>query len=259
MFDYVAPADFLEQKSILITGASDGIGKCCAITFAKYGANLILLGRSLEKLEQVYDEVEAINPGRVSIQPIDFKAAQEDAYATLATSVAENYDCLDGLILNASMLGARNPIEFVPADVWEETMRVNVNSTFLLTKAMLPLLRLSRDARLLFISSSVGRKGRAHWGAYGVSKFAIEGLMQTLAEEMEKTSTVKVNSLNPGGTRTGMRQEAYPAEDPYSLPTPEDLMPVYLYLLSTEAQGIHGQAIDARDFEPGKYFPPPKK
>ncbi len=255
MFDYTAPADLLEDKTILITGASDGIGKCCAVTFAHYGANLILLGRSLEKLEQVYDEIELINPGKVSIQPIDFDAAQEDAYDTLASSVADNYSSLDGLILNASILGARNPIEFIPANVWEETMRVNVNSTFLLTKAMLPLLRQSKDARLLFISSSVGRKGRAHWGAYGVSKFAVEGLMQTLAEELEKTSAVKVNSLNPGGTRTGMRKEAYPAEDPNSLPTPADLMPVYLYLFSEEAQQIHGKAIDARDFEPGKYLP----
>lgn len=255
MFDYTAPSNLLHNKSILITGASGGIGRCCATTFAKYGANLILLGRSLEKLEQVYDEIESINPGGVSIQPIDFNAAQDETYTVLASSVLENYKKLDGLILNAGTLGTRNPIEFYPADTWKETLQVNLHAVFMLTKALLPVLRLSADARLLFTSSSVGRSGRAHWGAYAVSKFAVEGLMQILSEELEKTSAVRVNSLNPGGTKTRMRAEAYPAEDPDSLPTPETLMPVYLYLFSKEARKLHGHAIDAQGFNPQKYIP----
>lgn len=255
MFNYKAADDHLIGKNILISGASDGIGKCCALTFAKHGANLILLGRSKEKLEQVYDEVDAINPGKVSIQPIDFSTAEEAEYKTLGDSVSEHYGVLDGLILNASVLGALAPIEFYTADLWDEVMQVNVNAQFLLSKSLLPSLKQSPDARLLCISSSVGRIGRAHWGAYAVSKFALEGLMQTLAEELEKTSAVRVNSLNPGGTRTAMRQSAYPAEDPNSLPSPEELMPVYLYLFSSEARAIHGQALDAREFDPGKYLP----
>tara|TARA_B100000029_G_scaffold246618_1_gene243556 strand:+ start:1273 stop:2049 length:777 start_codon:yes stop_codon:yes gene_type:complete len=255
MFDFDAPANLLENKNILVTGASDGIGKCCATTFAKHGANVILLGRSLEKLESVYDEIEAINPGKVIIQPVDFSSMQENEYQGLTKSLTENFNCLDGLILNAGILGLRAPIEFYPSDVWQETINVNVNSAFHLLKASLPLLKLSKDARVLFISSSVGRKGRAHWGAYGVSKFAIEGLMQTLADELEKTSDIRVNSLNPGSTKTTMRQTAFPAEDPDTLPTPKSLMPVYLYMLSKQAEAIHGQAIDAKEFDPGKYLP----
>lgn len=255
MFEYTAPTNLLSGRNILITGASDGIGRCCARTFAQYGANLILLGRSLKKLEDLYDEIEKIYPGTTSIQPMDFNKASDDEYLSLASSVSEKYKQLDGLVLSAGMLGARNPIEFYPTEIWRETIQVNLNSVFMITKVLLPLLRLSDDARLLFISSSVGRRSRAHWGAYAVSKFAVEGFMQTLAEELEKTSAIKVNSLNPGGTKTNMRAEAYPAEDPDTLPTPEKLMPVYLYLFSNEAKTIHGHAIDARNFDPFNYLP----
>jgi NAD(P)-dependent dehydrogenase (short-subunit alcohol dehydrogenase family) len=128
-------------------------------------------------------------------------------------------------------------------------MQVNVNAVVQLTQSLMPALTRSQGARVLFISSGVGRVGRAFWGAYAVSKFALEGLMQTLAEELENTTSIKVNSLNPGGTRTNMRRDAYPAENPQTLPTAESLMPVYLYLMSSDAQSIHGQALDARGFE----------
>ena len=129
-------------------------------------------------------------------------------------------------------------------------MQVNVNATFQLTQVLLPSLSKSADARVLFTSSSVGRLGRAFWGAYAVSKFAIEGLMQTLAEEVENTTAIRVNSLNPGGTRTNMRRDAYPAENPETQPTAESLMPVYLYLMSPESKSLHGQALNVRNFEP---------
>ena len=255
MFKYDAADNFLCKKTILITGASDGIGKCCAQTFAAFGADVILLGKSQVKLEAIYDEIEAKHPGKVTIQPLDLNSASEIDYQNLSNSLAQQFEKLDGLVLNASILGARSPIEFYPADLWHETMQINVNSVFSLCKVLLPSLKLSEDARLIFTSSSVGRVGRAHWGAYAVSKFAVEGLMQTLAEELEKTSSIRVNSLNPGGTRTGMRKAAYPAEDPKTQPLPEEIMPVYLYLMSAEAKAIHGKAMDVRDFEPGKYLP----
>ncbi|HJN95026.1 MAG: YciK family oxidoreductase [Gammaproteobacteria bacterium] len=250
MFDYLAPADLLEGKSILITGASDGIGRACATCFANHGATVILLGRSQGKLEAVYDEIEKQQPGKVIIHPLDFATAQADDYRVLADSLGQQIGSLDGLLHNAALLGARNPIEFYPDQDWQQLMQVNVNAAFSLTKALLPALSNSVDARLLFTSSSVGRVGRAYWGAYAVSKFAVEGLMQTLADELVNTSSIRVNSLNPGGTRTAMRRSAYPAEDPQTQPTAESLMPVYLYLLSPAAQTIHGQALNARDFDP---------
>ena len=253
MFQFDPPENFLQDKNILITGASDGIGKTCAQTFAAYGANLFLLGRSQEKLEQLYDELEAVAPGKVTIQPLDFATAKPEEYKTLAEHLGEQCESLDVLLHNAAILGARSPIEFYPDSDWDALMTVNVNAAFYLTKAFLPALTAAASARLLFTSSSVGRKGRAYWGAYAVSKFANEGLMQTLADELGNTSEIKVNSINPGGTRTAMRQAAYPAEKPETQPSPESLMPVYLYLLSDAAKSIHGQAIDVRSFDPSQY------
>ncbi|PCJ28490.1 MAG: YciK family oxidoreductase [SAR86 cluster bacterium] len=248
-FQYKAPANFLTDKTILITGASDGIGKACAKSFAEHGASLVLLGRTQSKLESVYDEIEELHPGKVVIHPIDFKTASIEDYKILADSINDQYESLDGVIHNAALLGARTPIEFYPDQDWSDLMQVNVNAAFHLSKVLIPALSRSADARMIFTSSSVGRTGRAYWGAYGVSKFAIEGLMQTLAEELENTTSIRVNSLNPGGTRTLMRRDAYPAENPETQPTAESLMPVYLYLMSPEAKSIHGQALNVRGFE----------
>ena len=135
-------------------------------------------------------------------------------------------------------------------------MRINVSAAFLLTKYLLPFLKKSMDGRVLFTSSSVGRKARGHWGAYAVSKFALEGLMQVLADELDNTSKIRINSLNPGGIRTAMRRTAYPAENPSANPLPEVLMPLYLYLLSSESRNINGQALNFKDFDPSIYSRP---
>ncbi len=249
MFDYSPAPDLLSGKTILITGASDGIGRTCATHFAKHGATVICLGRSQEKLEALYDEIEAATPGRVIIHPMDFAKASHEEYKVLADSLNEQFSALDGLLHNAALLGARSPIEFYPENDWDSLMTVNVNAAFHLTRALLPALQQASSGRIVFTSSSVGRQGRAFWGAYAVSKFAVEGLMQTLADEVAATSSIKVNSLNPGGTRTAMRQAAYPAEDPNTQPSAESLMPIYLYLFSDDAAHIHGQALDARNFD----------
>lgn len=248
-FTYCAPENLLAGKTILITGASDGIGRVLARGFCDHGAHVIALGRSQEKLEAFYDEIEARHPGQITIHPLDLATAREEDYKTLAAALDEQFACLDGLIHNAALLGARTPIEHYPDGDWSKLMQVNVNAAFGLSKALLPALGRSADARLIFTSSSVGRKGRAFWGAYGVSKFAVEGLMQTLAEELENVSNTRVLSFNPGGTRTAMRRDAYPAEDPQSQPTAESLLPRYLYLMSPAGAQLHGQAVDARSME----------
>lgn len=249
MFEYNPPEDLLKDKVIMITGASDGIGKACANSFADHGATVICLGRSQEKLEALYDDIEARQAGKVIIHPMDFAKAQADDYKLLAESLNEQFPALDGLLHNAALLGARSPIEFYPESEWETLMKVNVNAAFMLTRALLPALQNAASGRILFTSSSVGRQGRAYWGAYAVSKFAVEGLMQTLADELATTSNIRVNSLNPGGTRTAMRQAAYPAEKPDSQPAAESLMPVYLYLFGPDADALHGRAFDARGFD----------
>jgi NAD(P)-dependent dehydrogenase (short-subunit alcohol dehydrogenase family) len=243
---YSAPPDLLAGRTVMVTGAGDGIGRAAALAYAAHGATVILLGRTVEKLEAVYDAIEAAGGAQPAIFPMDLASAAESDYAGLAGAVGETFGRLDGLLHNAGVLGERRPIENTTWKAWEQVMQVNVNAAFLLTRAMLPLLQAAPRASLLFTSSGVGRKGRAYWGAYAVSKFATEGLMQVLADELENTSEVRVNSLNPGATNTAMRRAAYPGEEPTANPSPEAIMPAYLYLMGDDSLGLHGRALDAQ-------------
>ncbi|HDZ09902.1 YciK family oxidoreductase [Pseudohongiella sp.] len=238
--------DSLQGRTILVTGAGDGIGKAAARTFARSGATVILLGRTQSKLEAVYDAIASENLPEAIIHPMDLAIAGSEDYDTLGRSIQEQFPALDGLLHNASELGALGPIQHYAPESWMKLMQININAVFMLTRALLPALQQSDDARILFTSSSVGRKGRAYWGAYAVSKFATEGLMQVLAEELAETTRIRVNSINPGATRTEMRRAAYPAENPMSLPTAESLMPAYLHLMQPGSASHHGETIDIR-------------
>tara|TARA_R110001606_G_scaffold382197_2_gene543843 strand:+ start:380 stop:1117 length:738 start_codon:yes stop_codon:yes gene_type:complete len=245
MEQYVAPAELLKGKTILVTGAGDGIGKAAALSFAKHGATVILLGRTTSKLETLYDEITSAGYPEPIIHPMDLQHASEEDYKVLGNSIVEQFDCLDGLLHNAAVLGPRAPIEFYPHEAWMKVMQINVNAAYALSRALLPALQAAPNASVVFTSSSVGRKGRAYWGAYSVSKFAVEGLMQVLADELRQTSKVRVNSIDPGATRTSMRKDAYPAENPENLPSPEDKLPLYLYLMGNDSIGITGEALKA--------------
>jgi NAD(P)-dependent dehydrogenase (short-subunit alcohol dehydrogenase family) len=244
--DYQAPPDLLAGKHIVVTGAGDGIGRAAAEQFAAHGATVILLGRTVAKLEAVYDAIEAAGGPQPAIFPLDLASTGEASYRDLARAIDENFGRLDGLLHNAGVLGERRPIESASYKAWQEVMQVNVNAQFLLTRHLLPLLQGAPSASIIFTSSGVGRRGKAYWGAYAVSKFATEGLMQVLAAELENTSNIRVNSLNPGATNTAMRRAAYPAEKPTTNPTPADIMPAYLYLMGDDSAGVHGRALDAR-------------
>ena len=246
MFDYKASADMLAQRTILVTGAGAGIGRTAAITYAALGATVILVGRSLEKLEHVYDEIEALELATAAIYPLDLNTATEADYDAMATTLAAEFGQLDGLLHNASILGERTPISQYEASTWQQVMQVNVNATFMLTQALLPLLEKSADAAIIFTSSGVGCRGKAYWGAYSVSKFATEGMAQILAAELENISNIRVNIINPGATRTNMRAKAYPGEDPATIPGPEDIMPIYHYLIGPDSKGVTGQRFDAQ-------------
>jgi len=247
MFNYTAPSDLLNDRIILISGAGDGIGKAAALTFAEFGATVILTGRTVSKLEAVYDEIEAKGGAQPAIIPINFEGAVEKDYNDIATSIETAFGRIDGILHNAALLGSLTPFEQYDVEVWNQLMQVNVNAPFMLTRALLPLLRLSQDASVVFTSSSVGRKGRAFWGAYAVTKFANEGMMQVLADELDdEHHNIRVNSINPGATRTNMRASAYPAENPIHNPSAKDIMPVYLYLMGNESTGVTGQAFNAQ-------------
>ncbi len=246
MFNYQAPEQLLKNRIILITGAGDGIGRAAALSFAEHGATVILAGRTVKKLEAVYDLIESSGWPQPAIFPINLEGATAHDYDIVAAAIEKEFGRIDGLLNNASLLGNRTSIENYDPSTWNQVMQVNLHAQFLITQAMLPLLMKSEDASLVFTSSTVGRKGSAYWGAYAVSKFATEGLMQVLADELENTSSIRVNAINPGATRTNMRAHAYPAENPGSLPAPEQIMPVYLYLMGADSKEINGQSIDAQ-------------
>jgi len=243
---YMAPTHLLEGRVIAITGAGDGIGREAALTFARHGATIVLIGRTVSKLEGVYDAIEEAGGPQPGIYPMCLEGASENDYLEMHDRLDQEFGRLDGLLLNASLLGERRPVAQYPLNVWEQVMQVNVNSQFMMAKALLPLLDRADHSSLIFTSSGVGRRGSAYWGAYAVSKFATEGLMQVLAAELEDATSIRVNAINPGATRTAMRASAYPAEDPDTLKTPADIMPTYLYLMGSESIGVHGRSIDAQ-------------
>jgi NAD(P)-dependent dehydrogenase (short-subunit alcohol dehydrogenase family) len=243
--NYHVSANALKNKTILVTGAGDGIGKQAALSYAKHGATVILLGRTVAKLEAVYDEIETSGYPTPAIIPLDLKGAKKQHYIDMAETIQSQFGKLDGLLHNAGLLGILSPFEQFEESIFDEVMQINVKAQFLMTQALLPVLQKSDDSRIIFTTSTVGHQGRAFWGAYAISKFATEGMMQTLAHEMEGTH-VKVNAINPGGTHTRMRAQAFPAEDISLLKTPEDLMPLYVYLMAPESITVNGQCIDAQ-------------
>ena len=243
---YKPDSQLLKDKVILVTGAGDGIGKVAAETYARYGATLILLGKTTGKLEDTYDAIEKDGGALPAIYPMNLLGATPKDYQELAMVIKKEFGRLDGLLHNAGFLGDLCPIENQNIETWYKVQQVNINAAFMLTQVCLPLLKTAETASVIFTSSGVGRKGKAYWGAYAVSKFATEGFMQVLADELETNTAVRSNSINPGATRTAMRATAYPAEDALTLKTPEQLMPLYLYLMGDDSASVNGQSLDAQ-------------
>jgi len=235
-----------QGRVIMVTGAGSGIGRAVALALAGAGAEVILLGRTVRKLEAVHAEIEKLGFPEASIVPLDLERALAADYEAVAAAVEKRYGRLDGLLHNAALLGALTPIDQYDVPMFMRVMHVNVTAEFVLTRQLLPLLRAANDAAVLFTSSGVGNRGRAYWGAYSISKFAVEGLAQVLAQELEGTSRVRVNVIDPGKVRTSMRRQAYPSEAPESLPTPESITAPWLALLGPASRGITGQRFPAQ-------------
>jgi NAD(P)-dependent dehydrogenase (short-subunit alcohol dehydrogenase family) len=237
--DYQPTADLLRDRTLLVTGAGDGIGRAVSLAFAAHGATVVLLGKTVRKLEAVYDAIEASGGPTPAIYPMHLEGATPHDFDALAETLQTNFGRLDGMLHNAATLPYLSRIkDYDPTD-WLKVMQVNLNAPFALTQSCLPLLEQSADARLLFTTDAAGHRAKAFWGAYGVSKFGVEGLAQTLAEELEKTA-IRVNWIDPGPTRTALRRRVFPGEDLGALKSPESLVPLYLWAMGPDSRDCHG-------------------
>jgi NAD(P)-dependent dehydrogenase (short-subunit alcohol dehydrogenase family) len=228
-----------------VTGAGSGIGRTAALTYAKLGATVILLGKTIDKLEAVYDEIIAQGSAKPAIIPLDLKGATKQNYIDMSATIAGQFGKLDGVLLNASILGELTPFSQIHEQIFTDVMHVNVTAQYLLAQALIPTLLLAKNASLVFTSSGVGGQGRAYWGPYSISKFATEGMMQVIADEYD-TTNLRTNAINPGATRTNMRASAFPAEDKSTIATTDDIMPLYVYLMSDDSIEINGKTIKAQ-------------
>jgi NAD(P)-dependent dehydrogenase (short-subunit alcohol dehydrogenase family) len=245
--DFAPGAALLKGRVILITGAGGGLGRALAIGCARAGASVILSGRNSAKLDRVYDEIDALGgAGQPAIAALDLSTATAVEYDALARTIGTEFGKLDGLVHAAALLGDRTPLEQYDVPTWCKVLHVNLTAPFILTQVMLPALRKSPDASVLFVSSGVVKQARPFWGAYAVSKAGLESVRAMWFEELEAEANIRFNSVNPGRMRTAMRAAAYPAEDPNTVPSAESVIGPFLYLLSERGRGIDGEFIDAQ-------------
>ncbi|MGE6244567.1 YciK family oxidoreductase [Psychrobacter proteolyticus] len=241
---FVPSSNCLDGKTILVTGAGDGIGRVAALTYARYGATVLLLGRTSSKLEYVYDEIESLGGKQPAMLPMNLEGATYAEMQQLEGLINKEVGQLDGILHNAGVLGQLTPLEMYDVDTFAQVMKVNFTATFMLTQALLPLLKDADHGSIIFTSSTVGTHPRAFWGAYALSKQAVEGMSDIFTQETQNTTNLRFNCINPGGTRTNMRAHAYPGENPMSLKTPEDIMSAYVCLMSNESIGVRGQVVE---------------
>ncbi len=246
MFEYQPSANFLDSKIILVSGASSGLGRAAALCYAQHGATLILLGRNEAKLNIVYDEIEAAGGKQPAVMVLDLLKADDNSYQEVATTIAEEFGRLDGVLHSAGTMSPVLPLEHVTLESWDQQLRVNLTASYALTRHCLPLLRRAAAASVIFTSSTAGRELREYWGPYAIAKHGIENLMQLFHAELHSTSNIRVNTLNPGPCATALRRVAFPSEDPAMRPQPAALMAPYLYLMGDDSRADNGRQFSSQ-------------
>jgi len=241
---YHAQADFLKDKIILVTGAGDGLGQAASIAYASYGATVVLLGRTIKKLEKTYDDIVNAGYPEPAIYPLNLEGATPKDYEDLADTLKEQFGALHGLLHNAAIFGTTTPVQQHDIDVWYQVMQVNLNAPFVMTRALLPLIRETAGSKIIFTTDD---KTHAYWGAYAVSKDAITSFMKVIGDELDtEQSPVQVNAINPGPVKTQMRVRSFPGQDPNTMTPVESVMPAYLYVMSDDCKEI-AQTINAQE------------
>lgn len=244
--DFKPEPDCLKDKIIMVTGAAGGIGSTASFAFAKHGATMILLDKDVKTTESLYDQIEDAGYPTPSIYPMDFEGTREDDYLELSGILKKEYGRLDGLLHNAARRDLLTPLWKIDLEDWFEIMQVNLNAPYMLTRACLNLLNASESSSVVFTTDHQSREHHAYWGAYGVSKYALDGLMLTFADELENQSPVRVNTIDPGAIRSNMRVKTFPGIDPEKMTPPETIMDNYLYLMSEQSRDINGLVFQAQ-------------
>ena len=239
--DYEPDPAFFEGKNYLITGAADGIGRALTIALAEQGATVLMLDKKARHLEKLYDSI--VNRGITEpvILPIDLLEITAESATFLAQSIKDDIGHLDGLIHNAAELGSPSPMDQYDMEYWDQVMQTNLHAPYLLTRALLPLLKQEHPTQLVFTTADVGREPEAYWGAYSIAYAGLEAQMKIWAEELENVSNIRVNSLDPGPVRTGLRRRSHPGESQESLITPQAITAAYLCLL--QQYELHGKRL----------------
>ena len=246
MKDYLPRTDLLAGRVILVTGASSGLGRAASLAYARHGATVALLARNADKLEAVYDEIVAAGSPEPAMFPYDLAAADDRSLETLAGTIAHHLKRLDGILHSAHQFYSLTPLDLQTLEQWQALMRVNLIAPFALTRACLPLLKASPDASVVFTGETHGHHPSAYWGGYAVAKSGLETLTRVWSDELDSDKTLRMNTLIPGLVATTLRSRTHPGLSPESLPSVEDMMPWYLYLMGEDSRAVRGQIIECQ-------------
>ncbi|MER2511596.1 MAG: YciK family oxidoreductase [Nitrosomonas ureae] len=241
--NYSAPKDLLKDRVILVTGAGQGLGRAAALSYANHGATVILHGRKVKKLESVYDEIETIGKAQALIYPLDLERAEEKDFFTLSHAIAQQLGRLDGILHNAAYLPGLSPLEHQTIEQWRALFQVNLIAPFALTKACLPLLKVSPGASIIMTSSTHGHNPSAYWGGFAVAKAGLEALVKIQADEWGQMPNLRINTVIPGLVNSPQRVITHPGEIKQKMRQPDELMAVYLYLMGLDSKEISGRTI----------------
>ncbi|MFO7542605.1 MAG: YciK family oxidoreductase [Thiobacillus sp.] len=246
MKDYQPRSDLLAGRVILVTGASSGLGRAASLAYARHGATVALLGRDEARLESVYDAILAAGGAEPAMFPYDLAAADERSMETLAGTLAHHLKRLDGLLHSAHQFYSLTPLQLQTLEQWQTLMRVNLIAPFALTRACLPLLLKAPDASVVFTGETHGHQPSAFWGGYAVAKSGLETLTRIWSDELGSDTPLRINTLIPGQVATSLRARTHPGLAPESLPSADDLMPCYLYLMGEDSRAVRGQIVECQ-------------
>lgn len=245
--NYQADKDLLSERVILVTGAGQGIGRAAAIAYAAHGATVILHGRKVEKLERVYDDIQALGREEAVIFPFDFEKAVEKDFQAIADAIESQLGRLDGILHNAAFTFGPMPLENHTLEQWQVIMHVNLLAPATLTRACLPLLKVSSDASVIMTSDTHGHEPSAYWGGFAVAKAGVEALVKIQSQEWELLPNLRINTLIPGPVHSPQRMKTHPGEIKHLLPQPQNLMRAYLFFMGPDSKGVSGKVISCQD------------